>query len=237
MPRLHHLHSDIGFPPSSAALDNPNGLLAVGGELSAPRLLAAYRRGIFPWYEAPQPVLWWTPDPRSILLPESLHVSRSLKKTLAADRYRLAVDQQFTTVMHECARLRRNQAGTWIDADMINAYGQLHQLGVAHSIEVSNTSGTLVGGLYGIAIGRVFFGESMFSRETDTSKIALVALVSILCQAQFHMIDCQVESDHMNSMGARNVSRLDFEQRLAQTIDVEPDGAIWQLPANCGDLL
>jgi len=225
------------FPPTCEALESPNGLLAVGGGLSPQRLLAAYRRGIFPWYEAPQPVLWWTPDPRSVLFPDELHISRSLRKTLRGNAFRLAIDQQFTQVMRECAKLRRDGGGTWIDEDMVEAYGRLHRLGCAHSVEVMDSAGTLVGGLYGVALGRVFFGESMFSRVSDASKVALVALVHIMHRGNVHMIDCQVENPHLNSLGARNITRLDFERRLAQTIDVETDGDIWQLPATCGDLL
>lgn len=237
MRQIRQLKTGRDFPPSSDALDYPNGLLAVGGELTPDNLLAAYRRGIFPWYEEPQPVLWWTPDPRSILLPEDIHISRSLARTLRRGSFRLAVDQHFSRVMRECAVLRGDGLGTWIDEEMVRAYSQLHQLGYAHSIEVLDAEGALAGGLYGVALGGVFFGESMFSKVTDASKVALVALVSILRRGDFHMIDCQVESDHLNSMGAHNIDRLDFEQRLAQTIDMEIDPGIWQLPATCGDLL
>ena len=225
------------FPPSCEALDYPNGLLAVGGELTPERLLAAYRRGIFPWYEEPQPILWWTPDPRSVLFPDELHISRSLRRTLRRDRFQLAVDGQFARVMSECAQLRMDGLGTWIDDDMITAYSALQALGCAHSIEVLGEDGVLLGGLYGIAMGQVFFGESMFSRADDASKVALVALVHILRRGRFQMIDCQVQSDHMNSMGARSIKRLDFERRLAQTVDIETDTGSWRLPATCGGLL
>lgn len=225
------------FPPSTEALDVPNGLLAVGGDLTPQRLLDAYQRGIFPWYEEPQPVLWWTPDPRAVLFPDELYISRSLRKRIRQDRYHLSVDTCFRRVMRACSELRGDGLGTWIDTEMIDAYCQLHELGFAHSIEVSDASGTLLGGLYGVALGRVFFGESMFSRASDTSKIALVALVHIARRADFHMIDCQVESDHLNSMGARCISRLDFEARLAQTVSLGADGDIWHLPGTCGGLL
>jgi leucyl/phenylalanyl-tRNA--protein transferase len=225
------------FPPSCEALEYPNGLLAVGGDLTPQRLLAAYRRGIFPWYEEPQPLLWWTPDPRSVLFPEELHISRSLRKTLRRDRFRLAVDGQFSRVMTQCAQPRLDGQGTWISDRMIAAYSALQSRGFAHSIEVLDEDGELVGGLYGVALGRVFFGESMFSRAQDASKVALVALVSILRRGRFQMIDCQVESDHMNSLGARTIKRLDFERRLAQTVDIETDTGSWQLPATCGGLL
>jgi leucyl/phenylalanyl-tRNA--protein transferase len=237
MRRVPYLDSESEFPPTCEALENPNGLLAAGGGLSPRRLLDAYRHGIFPWYEAPQPVLWWTPDPRSVLFPDELHISRSLRRKIRSNTLSLAVDQQFITVMRACAQLRREGTGTWIDEDMVAAYGCLHKLRYAHSVEVTDGEGALVGGLYGVALGRVFFGESMFSRATDASKVALVALVYMLKRGGFQMIDCQVENAHLNSLGARNINRLDFEQRLEQTIQVEPDRDIWQLPANCGDLL
>ncbi len=236
MRQIRQLHTADPFPPTGEALDYPNGLLAVGGDLSASRLLNAYRLGIFPWYEEPQPVLWWTPDPRSVLFPEQLHISRSLRKTLRRDRFRLSVDQRFEAVMRNCAQLRGDGLGTWIGDDMLAAYCDLHHIGYGHSVEVLDEQHQLVGGLYGVAIGRVFFGESMFSHATDASKVALVALVDILRRGGFHLIDCQVESEHLNSLGARNISRLDFERRLAQTIDMEHDPAIWRLPATCGDL-
>ncbi|GAB5449780.1 MAG: leucyl/phenylalanyl-tRNA--protein transferase [Halioglobus sp.] len=236
IPRLDQ-YSD--FPPTYEALEEPNGLLAVGGNLNPQRLLSAYRLGIFPWYDAPQPVLWWTPDPRSVLFPHELHQSRSLRKTLRGNSFWLGVDRAFDDVIDACAELRGDGLGTWIDEDMKAAYCELHQMGYGHSIEVYLDAARqqLVGGLYGIALGRVFFGESMFSRETDASKVALVALVHILRRADFHMIDCQVESEHLNSLGARCISRLDFEARLAQTVDIETDSGIWRLPESCGELL
>jgi leucyl/phenylalanyl-tRNA--protein transferase len=236
MRRVPFLDSDGAFPPTCEALETPNGLLAAGGSLSTGLLLDAYSRGVFPWYEAPQPILWWTPDPRSVLFPDNLHISRSLRKTLRANRFHLAVDQHFSQVMLACAQLRRNSTGTWIDEEMITAYCRLHSLGFAHSIEVTDAEGTLLGGLYGVALGRVFFGESMFSRCTDASKVALVALVDIARRGGIHMIDCQVENEHLNSLGAINISRLDFEQRLKQTIGVDTGRDFWHLPATCGDL-
>lgn len=237
MLKLRSLHGEDPFPPTSEALDEPNGLLAVGGDLSVDRLLSAYRMGIFPWYDEPQPVLWWTPDPRLVLFPDELHISRSLRKTLRSDIFSLAIDTQFSAVMRACAQLRGDGLGTWIDDSMLAAYSRLHELGYAHSIEVFDENGALVGGLYGVSLGKVFFGESMFSQRTDASKTALVALVSILHKAGFHMIDCQVASDHLYSLGARSISRLDFEQRLAQNVDEHTDNSIWQLPATCGALL
>lgn len=237
MRQIRQLDSGNGFPPSEEALEYPNGLLAVGGNLDIDTLLSAYRRGIFPWYEEPQPILWWTPDPRSVLYPDALHISRSLRKTLRRSDFRLAVDQHFAQVMHECGQLRGDGLGTWIDQSMITAYTALQSQGIAHSIEVLDIDGRLQGGLYGVAMGRVFFGESMFSHVSDASKVAMVALVDILRRGQFHMIDCQVESEHLNSLGACNISRLDFEERLAHTIDMETNPDIWRLPENSGDLL
>ncbi|MEM9256637.1 MAG: leucyl/phenylalanyl-tRNA--protein transferase [Pseudomonadota bacterium] len=237
MRQIQRLDSQSDFPPSSEALDEPNGLLAVGGELSPGRLLSAYRRGIFPWYEEPQPVLWWTPDPRSVLFPDELHVSRSLRKTLRSDRFQLTLNSDFGRVMAGCAELRGDGLGTWIDDAMTVAYTRLHELGYAQSIEVRDEQCRLVGGLYGVALGSVFFGESMFSYCSDASKVALVALVDILRRGGYQMIDCQIESDHLNSMGARNINRLDFERRLAQTVEVETDPAAWQLPETCGGLI
>ncbi|MDO8862380.1 leucyl/phenylalanyl-tRNA--protein transferase [Haliea sp. E1-2-M8] len=225
------------FPPTSLALDYPNGLLAAGGGLSPERLLAAYRRGIFPWYEDPQPLLWWTPDPRSVLYLDELHVARSLRKTLRRNQLGLAVDRRFAAVIAACAGSRRGSDGTWIGEDMLLAYQALHRRGIAHSVEVLDQDGRLVGGMYGVAVGRAFFGESMFSRVPSASRVALVALVDILRRGGFRLIDCQVESAHMNTMGARNISRLDFEAELAQTVDETVDPAIWALPAYCGDLL
>lgn len=234
---LTQLEEGADFPPTSCALDDPNGLLAIGGELTVPRLLAGYRRGIFPWYEAPQPVLWWTPDPRSVLFPEELHISRSLGRTLRRNLFSLSVDQHFGQVMRACAQPRRGSSGTWIDESMVAVYSQLHDLGCAHSVEVTDREGRLVGGLYGVSLGRVFFGESMFSRDTDASKVALVGLVHIMRRGQFHMIDCQVENPHLNTLGARCIDRLDFEGRLEQTVDVETGGDIWHLSAKSGELL
>ena len=238
MPRpIPFLHPGDDFPPTSEALEYPNGLLAAGGELSPERLLTAYRRGIFPWYEEPQPILWWTPDPRSVLLPSELHVSRSLRKVLRQDRFALAVDTAFARVMAACAAPRRDSRGTWIGREMLRAYIELHRQGFAHSVEVFDPAGELVGGLYGVAMGGVFFGESMFSRHRDASKVALVALVNIVSRGGFGLIDCQVGNPHLASLGAREIDRLDFEARLAQTIAIETDPGIWSLPGTCGELL
>lgn len=238
MPLLQRLSGGDYFPPTAEALDYPNGLLAVGGELNTERLIAAYRRGIFPWYQAPEPVLWWTPDPRSVLYTDELHVSRSLRRTLRRDRFALAADRDFRAVISACADTRRDAEGTWIDGAMLEAYCALHERGLAHSIEVyDDRAGALVGGLYGIALGRVFFGESMFSRASDASKVALVALVWLLRRRGYRLIDCQVESGHLNSLGARNISRLAFERELAHTGGEDAGANTWSLPARCGGLL
>ena len=235
MPLLAYLDDGDDFPPSSEALREPNGLLAAGGSLDSATLLRAYGRGIFPWYEAPQPVLWWSPDPRSVLFTDELHVSRSLRRTLRRDRFALSADRDFAAVMAACAEARSGQRGTWIDAAMMRAYGDLHRQGWAHSIEVWQ-DGALVGGLYGVHLGPAFFGESMFSRVSDASKVALVALVQLLRSRGVALLDCQVESPHLNSLGARNIPRVDFERRLAHTESRDADRTPWIVPSSCGEL-
>jgi leucyl/phenylalanyl-tRNA--protein transferase len=193
------------FPPVQRALSEPNGLLAVGGDLSAERLQAAYRRGIFPWYTEREPILWWCPDPRAVLYPEAVRVSRSLRRVMRQGRFTLTADTAFDAVLEACAAPRPGQDGTWISRAMMAAYGRLHALGLAHSLEVWR-EGRLVGGLYGVALGAVFFGESMFSRQSDTSKIALATLAGM----GFQLIDCQVPSAHLASMGAVEIPRERF---------------------------
>lgn len=206
------------FPPTSAALDEPNGLLAAGGDLSPTQLLAAYRRGIFPWFDDSQPILWWSPSPRLVLPPEQLHVSRSMKKLLRRNPFEVTADQCFSDVMEACSEPRPDQRGTWITDEMLDAYARLHDLGYAHSVEVWEDQ-TLVGGLYGIALGRVFFGESMFSRRSNASKVGFIALVQNLEQQGYQLIDCQVHTDHLFSLGAREIPRTQFEQYLLDCID------------------
>lgn len=201
------------FPPLENALSEPNGLLAAGGDLSPRRLLEAYRKGIFPWFNKDEPILWWSPDPRMVLFPSELKISRSLRKTLKKDHYRIHTDRSFDQVMHACASPRKEQTGTWIHPEMIAAYVDLHEMGLAHSIETW-VDGSLVGGLYGVSLGKVFFGESMFSSVTDASKLAFVHLVQQLQAWGFGLIDCQVKSDHLASLGAREISRMEFSQRL-----------------------
>jgi len=204
---------DITFPDPDLALTDPNGLLAVGGILSPERLLEAYSFGIFPWFEEGQPVLWWTPDPRMVLFPGELHISKSLAKAIKKAPFLLTSDRAFREVMQACAGDRPYARGTWITEEMIEAYCQLHDLGYAHSVEAWE-GGTLVGGLYGIAIGKVFFGESMFSHRDNASKIAFSHLVKTLKDTGYALIDCQVPSDHLASFGAREISRADFMKQL-----------------------
>lgn len=211
------LGPDDPFPPVRRALREPNGLLAAGADLSVPRLLAAYRQGIFPWFGEGEPILWWSPDPRMVLFPGELRVTRSLAKTLRNRPYEIRFDADFRAVMQGCAAPRPGQAGTWITDTMIDAYCDLHEAGWAHSVETW-IDGELAGGLYGVAIGRMFFGESMFSRRTDASKIALVHLVRRLETAGTEMIDCQMRTDHLASFGAREIPRREFSARVAELV-------------------
>jgi len=205
---------------------NPNGLLAAGGDLSTERLLAAYRQGIFPWYGEGEPILWWSPDPRMVLFPDELKISRSLSKTLRNKAYEIRFDTSFDAVIEGCAQSRSGQTGTWITAEMRAAYQRLHALGHAHSVETW-IEGGLAGGLYGVAIGGVFFGESMFSRARDASKIALVALVG-RCKAQdIRLIDCQMHTRHLASLGARDMPRLRFSQLLQELIHYPRAAVHW----------
>ena len=217
---------DLSFPPLEKAMRDPNGLLAAGGDLSPERLLAAYRHGCFPWYQEGQPLLWWSPDPRTVLYPEELHVSRSLAKKLRQGVFNVTFDRAFQDVIQGCAAPRDYADGTWITTPMQNAYVTLHQLGVAHSVEVWQ-DGQLVGGLYGLAMGRLFFGESMFSRATDASKVGFVTLVGRLRGWDFKLIDCQMPTQHLASFGARTIPRRIFAEALAKYLD-EPGPARWE---------
>lgn len=216
----------IRFPDVELAMTEPNGLLAVGGDLSIERLLTAYRSGIFPWYSNGQPILWWSPNPRAVLYLDKLKISRSLKKTLRKDNYELRLDSAFMQVIDACASARGPATGTWITEEMAYAYQRLHEQGYAHSIEVWRDH-RLVGGLYGVSLGKVFFGESMFSRERDASKIALTALVKHLQKFEFAFIDCQVASAHLSSLGACNIPRQRFIHELAIVCDQQPAPAVW----------
>jgi len=197
------------FPALEQALDEPAGLLAAGGDLSAPRLLAAYRLSIFPWYSPGQPVLWWAPDPRAVLFPQEFRASRSLAKALRNRGYESAIDGDFRAVIASCAAPRAHSVGTWITNDMQAAYVDLHERGYAHSVETYHRS-ELVGGLYGVRLGGVFFGESMFSRARDASKVALAHLVAACLFNDIVVIDCQLPSQHLESLGSRAISRTDF---------------------------
>jgi leucyl/phenylalanyl-tRNA--protein transferase len=205
--------ASLVFPDVSRALREPDGLLAVGGDLTPERIMTAYRQGIFPWYSDNQPILWWSPDPRTVLYPGKLKVSRSLRKTLRQRPYTLTMDRAFRDVVNACAQPRPGSSGTWITRDMADAYHALHQRGYAHSVECWH-EGQLAGGLYGVVIGRVFFGESMFSRVSNASKIAFVHLVHQLQAWDYGLIDCQVYSTHLASLGAEEISRDDFIRNL-----------------------
>jgi len=218
------------FPPVDTALSDPNGLLAAGADLSPDRLVEAYRHGIFPWYAQGDPVLWWSPDPRMVLFVDEFRVRRSLAKVVRARRFDIRVDTAFRDTMVACANMpRAGQYGTWITQSVIDAYCALHARGLAHSIEAWKDD-ELVGGLYGVAIGRMFFGESMFARATDASKVALVHLAAILRLREMPMIDCQQETAHLATFGARPIARRMFADRLAALINSEEVAAPWAAP-------
>lgn len=221
----------LRFPPVELA--SRDGLLAVGGDLSAERLLEAYRSGIFPWYNDGQPILWWSPDPRAVLSPADVVVSRSLRKAARAGKFRLSFDECFVDVMRGCAEPRRQQpsGGTWITNDMINAYTELHRRGYAHSVEVWQDN-RLAGGLYGIALGAAFFGESMFSRATDASKVALLYLARQLQRWNFLIIDCQLPTDHLARLGARTVGRKEYMGLLAQALALPEHAPPWRFDSD-----
>ncbi|MEJ2609183.1 MAG: leucyl/phenylalanyl-tRNA--protein transferase [Candidatus Thiodiazotropha sp.] len=215
------------FPDVSLAEKEPDGLLAVGGDLTPQRLIQAYQLGIFPWFSKGEPILWWSPDPRTVLYPKSIKISRSLGKTIRKNSYRVTFDHHFEAVIKECAAPREGSPGTWLVPEMIEAYYQQHQLGLAHSVEVWQND-QLVGGLYGMAIGGVFFGESMFSRARDSSKIALVYLSRQLDEWGFKMIDCQVYTKHLASLGAIEIPRQQFCQQLQRWTRIEGQPGNWK---------
>ena len=220
--------SDVRFPPVELA--SPEGLLAIGGDLRSERLLEAYRHGIFPWYSEGQPILWWSPDPRAVLLPEDLRISRSLRQTLRRNVYRVTLDTAFGAVIHACAapRVRNHESGTWITPEMIDAYRRLHVQGYAHSVETWRGD-ELVGGLYGVALGGAFFGESMFSQQTDASKVALVYLARQLKVWGFVQIDCQLPSPHLERLGAMPIRRRDFLRLLDSALALPSRVGRWQV--------
>ena len=217
------------FPNVEHALKEPDGLLAIGGDLSPLRLLRAYRQGIFPWYNNDQPILWWSPDPRNVLFPERLKVSRSLRKALRNNKFNVTADTAFRRVIQCCAEPRKSCNDTWLTRDMIEAYCRLHTMGYAHSVE-SWYEGELAGGLYGLSIGKIFFGESMFARRNDASKIAFFWLVERLRQWGYALIDCQVASAHLASLGAETIPRPDFVSMLERHCDLPTPWGIWDEP-------
>jgi leucyl/phenylalanyl-tRNA--protein transferase len=222
------LTPDQPFPPAQRALREPNGLLAAGADLSLHRLLEAYRHGIFPWYSEGEPVLWWSPDPRMVLFPAEIAISRSLRKRLRNAEYEVRVDTCFKRVMEACAEPRDGQAGTWITDEMLAAYTALHAAGMAHSVETL-IDGELAGGLYGVAIGRVFSGESMFMRVTDASKIALAHHARQLERWDFGVIDCQMNTSHLASLGAREIPRKEFLRLLSELVNYPTHTGPWRL--------
>tara|TARA_Y100001934_G_C12129373_1_gene667088 strand:- start:188 stop:883 length:696 start_codon:yes stop_codon:yes gene_type:complete len=227
---MANLPKTYTFPPLEAA--SPEGLLAVGGDLNPDRLLSAYRQGIFPWYSDDQPILWWSPDPRAVLYPSKLHISKSLRKSLRTRGFEVSADRAFSPVIAACAESRNVGEGTWITSGMQEAYCALHRMGYAHSVETWH-NGELVGGLYGLAIGKVFFGESMFSRIADASKTALVGLATSLAAHGYRFIDCQVVSEHLTSLGAEAAPRDRFASELNEAVGL-PDKAArwhWAMPA------
>jgi leucyl/phenylalanyl-tRNA--protein transferase len=217
---------NLEFPALEKALREPNGLLAGGGDLSADRLIQAYRHGCFPWFQQGQPILWWSPDPRTVLFPDELHLSRSLSKLLRQQRFQVTFDQDFSAVIQACAAPRAYADGTWITDSMQEAYTELHQRGLAHSVEVWD-DGELAGGLYGLAMGQLFFGESMFSRADNASKVGFATLVEHLKASGFVLIDCQMPTRHLESLGARSIPRQVFADYLNKHLDM----------SNCADWL
>lgn len=227
---VYLLSDDLVFP--SPILASGDGLLAVGGDLSQKRLLLAYSMGIFPWYSEAEPILWWSPDPRLVLYPEELYVSKSLKKTIKKDLFRITMDQAFERVIIACAQTRReNDEGTWIVDEMINAYCELHASGFAHSVEAWQNE-KLAGGLYGVSLGKCFFGESMFTRITNASKVAFVALVNHLNALGFDLIDCQITTEHLVSFGAHEIPRALFLDQLRKSLNAPTRKGKWSLTAS-----
>jgi leucyl/phenylalanyl-tRNA--protein transferase len=225
---LPYLSEQPVFPTVDRALTEPNGLLAVGGRLDPDWLLAAYRQGIFPWFSPGDPILWWSPDPRMVLIPGKETLSASLRKTLRRGAYEVRCDSAFEAVLRACAAPRHDAAGTWITEEMIQAYCHLHTLGWAHSIETWEHD-ALIGGLYGVAIGRAFFGESMFHRKTDASKIAFVHLARLLKRENFAILDCQMHTSHLASLGAHEMTRKDYIAEIARQTKEERQACKWSV--------
>lgn len=218
MSALTWLAPGDAFPPTSQALDDPEGLLAAGGDLSSATLLKAYRLGIFPWYSDGQPILWWSPSPRLVIFPQHFHVARRLRRSLRQNDWQYSLNYAFADVIDACADTpRHGELGTWITEDIRSAYCELHRLGHAHSLEVWQQQ-QLIGGIYGVRIGRMFFGESMFSHVSNASKAAMTMLCQLHTTLSFELLDCQVESDHLLSLGAENLSREEFERNLERLV-------------------
>lgn len=226
LPILDPSNPSQNFPAIASATKEPDGLLAMGGCLSTQRLITAYKQGIFPWYNPGDHILWWSPNPRLVLFPENIILSRSLKKTIRRNDFMITYDQAFPQVMLHCANARRDSTGTWISDEMIDAYTQLHKLGYAHSFEAWFEE-QLVGGLYGVSIGQVFFGESMFHKKTDASKVAFSALVQQLRQWNYKLIDCQVHTDHLTRLGAEEIDRENFSNLLTRYCSQSPHNTAW----------
>ena len=223
---LNHL---LRFPHPKYA--EPDGLLAVGGDLSQQRLLLAYRNGIFPWYSGSEPLLWWSPNPRFVLFPEALKISKSMRQVLRSQKFSYTIDQSFAEVVKACQKIpRRGQYDTWITDDMLKAYNRLHQSGYAHSVEIWNQNDALVGGLYGVAVNNCFCGESMFARESNASKAGFILFVRLLQQWGFGLIDCQIHTNHLESLGATSISRNRFLEQLTKGEANEMPPSKWKLP-------
>ena len=230
-PMIPWLSPGAPFPPVETALDDPNGLLAASEELDPERLKDAYRHGIFPWYSEGQPVLWWSPDPRFVLFVDEFRIARSLRKVVARQQFEIRVDTAFRLTVAGCAVTpRRGQDGTWITPAVVDAYSALHDEGFAHSVEAWR-EGRLVGGLYGVSMGRMFFGESMFARETDASKVALAHLMAIARARQIPLVDCQQETGHLASLGARPIPRAEFARRVATLVNCAAPEDPWRAPS------
>jgi leucyl/phenylalanyl-tRNA---protein transferase len=218
-------NESILFPSPEKATSE--GIVAIGGNLSPGVLLSAYRQGVFPWFSETDPILWWNPNPRFVLYPEKIVISKSMKKLLKKNAFNISFDNDFLSVIQNCKKApRKNQDGTWISTDMVDAYYNLHKLGFAHSVEVKNDTG-LVGGLYGISLGKIFYGESMFSRVANTSKLALIALCLWLCEKEFHIIDCQVPTSHLSSMGSEPIDRGEFCTIVGKAVNKDTCKGNW----------
>lgn len=215
---IYQVSDDYIFPPVEMA--NRNGILAVGGDLSPKRLLHAYLQGIFPWYSEGEPIIWWSPDPRFVLFPPEIRISRSMRQVIKKNIYTITYDTAFARVIRECGRARKGQDGTWITREMREAYTELHELGIAHSVEAWQ-DGKLAGGLYGVSLGRCFFGESMFTNSPNASKAAFIHLATCLRKLDFILIDCQVYTNHLMSLGAKSIARAEFLNYLDESLNSE----------------